>query len=414
MVARINTNKSLSRTLNYNEQKVKAGTAAPLFTSGFIKGVEKLSYYDKIRQFERYMSLNERSTNKTLHISLNFDNKDQLNPEKLNRIAEDYMHQIGFGHQPYLVYQHFDAGHPHIHIVTTNIQKDGSRIATHNIGRNQSEKARKELEHKYKLIPAAKGKKADLNETLPIPAQKITIGKMAVKQAISNVLKEVIDNYRFSSLPEFNAVLSLYHVNAFRGTVNSNSFKHNGLVYRVLDPKGKPIGPPLKASSFYFKPTMAFLNKKFKENEPLKRSAAQRFMVEIQFALAKAYPPSMEHFMKELEAARFSIILRQNKDGPIYGITYIDHKTKTVFNGSDLGKEYSAKAILERFNPAADLTTSHPVNQLAPVNKKIMEGTIDVKGTLVEILLTPEQEYMPVPYPLKRESKKKKRKSVRL
>ena len=31
------------------------------------------------------------------------------------------MEQIGFGDQPYLVYQHNDAGHPHIHIVTTRI-----------------------------------------------------------------------------------------------------------------------------------------------------------------------------------------------------------------------------------------------------------------------------------------------------
>ncbi|MNX78671.1 hypothetical protein D3C86_1102760 [compost metagenome] len=32
----------------------------------------------------------------------------------------------------------------------------------------------------------------------------------------------------------------------------------------------------------------------------------------------------------------------------LYGITYVDHTTKCVFNGSSLGKEYSAKAIQER------------------------------------------------------------------
>ncbi len=29
--------------------------------------------------------------------------------------------------------------------------------------------------------------------------------------------------------------------------------------------------------------------------------------------------------------------------------TYIDHINKTVFNGSDIGKEYSAKAVMEKF-----------------------------------------------------------------
>ena len=56
------------------------------------------------------------------------------------------MEKIGFGEQPYLTYQHFDAGHPHIHIVSVKVRADGSRIDTQNIGRNQSEKARKEIE----------------------------------------------------------------------------------------------------------------------------------------------------------------------------------------------------------------------------------------------------------------------------
>src|SRR5450755_3478120 len=156
MVARINTSKSISKALNYNEAKMKAGTAELLFASGFIKNTEKLNFYDKIRQFERYISLNEKAQTNTLHISLNFDRSDNLSKEKLTFIAEHYMEAIGFGHQPFLVYQHFDSGHPHIHIVSTNIQKDGNRISVHNLGRNQSEAARKEIEIKFGLIKAEK------------------------------------------------------------------------------------------------------------------------------------------------------------------------------------------------------------------------------------------------------------------
>ena len=62
------------------------------------------------------------------------------------------MNKIGFGEQPFIIYKHEDAGHPYIHIVSTVIKEDGSRINTHNIGRNQSEKARKEIEQQYGLI----------------------------------------------------------------------------------------------------------------------------------------------------------------------------------------------------------------------------------------------------------------------
>jgi len=54
--------------------------------------------------------------------------------------------KIGFGDQPSLIYRHCDAGHPHLHIVTLKVRSDGSRTDTQNIGKNQSEKARKKLE----------------------------------------------------------------------------------------------------------------------------------------------------------------------------------------------------------------------------------------------------------------------------
>jgi len=51
---------------------------------------------------------------------------------------------------------------------------------------------------------------------------------------------------------------------------------------------------------------------------------------------------------KSLQKENIDTVLRQNSDGIIYGITYVDHKTRGVFNGSHLGKQYSANAILQR------------------------------------------------------------------
>jgi hypothetical protein len=46
--------------------------------------------------------------------------------------------------------------------------------------------------------------------------------------------------------------------------------------------------------------------------------------------------------MKALQKENIQVVLRQNDKGVIYGITYVDHRTKCVFNGSHLGKRYSA------------------------------------------------------------------------
>jgi hypothetical protein len=159
MVAKITFPKRVEAALNYNEQKVKKGKAVCLFASGYLKDESEMNFYQKLAGLERNHELNQKATTKTLHVSLNFDPSEKLSDEKLKAIASLYMEKLGFGEQPYLVYRHRDAGHPHIHIVSTTIREDGSRIGTHNIGKNVSEKARKEIEQQYGLKRAENGMK---------------------------------------------------------------------------------------------------------------------------------------------------------------------------------------------------------------------------------------------------------------
>jgi len=44
------------------------------------------------------------------------------------------------------------------------------------------------------------------------------------------------------------------------------------------------------------------------------------------------------------------VVFRQNDSGRIYGVTFIDHDSRVVLNGSRLGKEYSANVFNERFS----------------------------------------------------------------
>ena len=169
------------------------------------------------------------------------------------------MEKIGFGNQPYLVYQHTDAGHPHIHIVTTNIQNNGKRISLHNIGKNQSAKARKEIEIAFKLIKAEDQRNEKSEEIRPLDLRRLSYGKSPTKRGITNVLVAVLPKYKYASLAELNAVLKLYNEATDRGKEDGIIFKKYGLVYRILDEKGNKIGVPIKASSIYSKPTLTYL-----------------------------------------------------------------------------------------------------------------------------------------------------------
>jgi hypothetical protein len=412
----MNSGKNMAKALNYNEQKIKRGVAELLFASGFIKDVGKLNYYDKMTQFQRHVSLNERASTNTLHVSLNFDPSEHLSKDILIAIAERYMEGIGFADQPYLVYKHQDAGHPHIHIVSTNIQQDGKRISLHNLGRNQSEKTRKSIEIEFGLVKADRKNIIAGLKIPPVNAQKVIYGKQATKQAISNVLGMVISQYKFSSLPELNAILGLYHVRADRGQENSKMFKVKGLTYRVLDEKGIPIGSPIKASSFYLKPTLSTLEQKFIENDAIKKVEMNPLKISVEFALAKSRNRDLPHFISELEKDRVSTVLRQNKDGLIYGITFVDHRSKTVFNGSDLGRGYSIKSILDRLSslPKGDrLFSLNPLSNSIPSSPS-EESFVKSSKNLLEILTEPEQILNAVPYPFKKDLKRKKRKQIHL
>src|SRR5947209_9143093 len=109
MVARITSPSSISRALNYNEQKVQQGVAERLFAGNFLKDIQQLSFQEKLQRFELQNALNAQVHKNTLHISLNFAAEDKLSREKLIEITAEYMDKIGFGAQPYLVYQHRDA-----------------------------------------------------------------------------------------------------------------------------------------------------------------------------------------------------------------------------------------------------------------------------------------------------------------
>jgi hypothetical protein len=348
MVAKVNSGQNILGLLNYNENKVKEGVAKCIHENQFGCNVERLGFYDKLKTFQSFITRNHRATTKAVHISLNFDPSENLNKDTLNAIATQYMDRIGFGNQPYLVYQHFDAAHPHIHIVTTNIQRDGKRIILYNIGRNQSEKARKEIEKEFGLVKASGRKKSETEMINPIDVKKAIYGKTETKRTVSNAVRFVTQNYRYTSIPELNAVLSQFNLMADTGKEGSKMHEKKGLLYRLIDGQGKKIGVGIKASSIYGKPTQANLAKQFKLNEALRRKHKQRLIDCINSAFGQRQFTSKTSFVQSLSKEGIFVLSRQNDEGRTYGVTFVDNQTKVVFNGSDLGKPYGAKAITER------------------------------------------------------------------
>jgi len=409
MVAVIKTSSSIRGILNYNENKVEIGKAECISAVNYPLELEKLSFTSKLNRFLKLAELNTNTKRNSVHISLNFDPSENHSKEKLAEIADTYMEKLGFGRQPYLVYQHYDAGHPHCHIVTNNIQRDGKRIDLHLLGIRKSEPARKEIEEMFGLVKAEGRKQKEQFSLNPIDVGRVQYGKAESRNAINSVLNKVLFDYKYSSLPELNAVLNLYNVHADRGSEESRVFKNNGLLYKILDQNSKPIGVPIKASEFYSRPTLKFLEEKFRVNESKKQYCKSRVKNALRQAFFDKRITSVERLSERLKDESIHTILRKSSEGKLYGITFIDFKTQSVVNGSSLGKESSAKGIQEScaMNILAIEKKYQKSNSEVLEKFQNIESQESVKENLADILLCGEKinDYVSKQFKLKKKKR---------
>lgn len=117
--------------------------------------------------------------------------------------------------------------------------------------------------------------------------------------------------------------------------------------------------------------------------------------------------PTRQGFLQELSGKGIAAILWQNDSGVIYGVTYIDHNSKTVFKGSLLGKEYSASVINRKYGtiPPEKTEEAPVIHPSEPEMKEteLVEGLLDIFS--LESYPYPADDLTQSPY-----GKKKKRK----
>jgi hypothetical protein len=335
MVARINAPLSCYGTIYYNEEKVEEKAAALIYANRFLLEAGELTFRDKMERFDRLHDLNQRMTRHTLHISLNFAPGEQLSREQLIAITKTYMDRIGFGQQPYLVYQHTDTIHPHVHVVSTSIRGDGSPIDTHNLGKNKSEPARKAIEIEYNLVKAS-GRSRDRTASIPHQmVQKLQYGKVETRQSIIDTLNYVLGTYKFTSLPQFNAILRLYNLHANSGSPGGRIHKNGGLVYQMLDDKGKAKGVRIKASSIDNQPGIKYLAGKFNENLQQRAPHFGSLRTRVEWVLL-SQPGNLQQLSDALRKERIHLVPYSNEKKVIYDVCLVDTNHKIAAGISEL------------------------------------------------------------------------------
>lgn len=415
MVAKITVGTSLYGALAYNGMKVNEGEGKLLAGNKvFDDGSGRVDIARAEQDFKRYMPENVRTRNKVIHISLNPHPDDRLTDMEMESLAREYLEKLGYGDQPYLIFKHEDINRHHLHIVTVRVDENGRSIDTRN-NFYRSKQITRELEQKYGLHDAERR-----NRRLDTPPlHKVDASADDVKKQVGNTVKALNAQYRFQSMGEYRALLSLYNVTVEEARGNVRGREYHGLVYSATDDAGNKVGNPFKSSLFGKAVGYEAVERKFarSKQEIKDRKLAEMTKRTVLSVLAGTY--DKETFVSRLKEKGIDTVLRHTEEGRIYGATFIDHRTGSVLNGSRMGKELSANALQEHFTlPYAGqppLTLSILVENGEDMCGPAVSGYDDTEGGMG--LLSPEgpavdAEEEAFIRAMQRKKKKKKRKGL--
>lgn len=265
-------------------------------------------------------------------------------------LAQEFMKKFGYGNQPYVVWLHEDIDRRHMHIVSVRINEQGEKI-DHNREAIRAQNICREMEVKYGLHPTL----GEHGQRELVSLQKVDYAKGDVKAQLKHTARTLLECYNFHSLAEYNTLLELYNVTVYEVRGNVDGKEYHGIMYGALDDDGMRVGTPFKSSKFGKVFGHEALQKKFDTSvKKVKRdSLAERTRREIIKAMQDI--GTKEDFAHRLKEADIEVVYRINSDGCLYGITFIDHANRTVFNGSRLDKPFTANVFNELFNnPDAD------------------------------------------------------------
>ena len=358
MIAKISSSNTLYGALAYNQNKVEADHAKVILANRMIENpdgnfdtayfVHSTSIHTCLQSFEPYLLANKRTEKPVLHVSLNPDPQDKLTDEQLSEIAQIYMQKMGYGDQPFIVYKHEDIDRKHIHIVSLRVDETGKKI-DHNFEHRRSMDVCRELEQRYNLIPADQKQRQE-----GAPLKPVNYEGGDIKHQIANVIRPIARNYHFLSLKEYKALLSYYNVGMEEVRGEAKGKPYQGIIYFALNENGEKTGTPFKSSLFGKIAGIPALENRIEKSEKIIKEKELKERSKRVITAALRTTNIRQDFEKTLQKQGMSVIFRTNDEGRIYGATFIDHQQNCVFNGSRLGKEFSANVFNNLFNENAN------------------------------------------------------------
>lgn len=365
MIANITLGKKAASMILYNENKVRGGVAVKIDSSSDVMAHEDgaIGLLDSLSELTK-------TENTNVQISLSLAHGENVSDETFVKISRDYLELIGFSNSPFVVYRHNDTEHHHVHICTSIIQNDDTKV---NMFNNYwtSQKATRELELKYnlKLVSSFKSKKEvssikglkEYNQILSEINLDLA-SKKDVRKIVAKATTLVLEQYKPTSFTETKKLYG--QLGIVINEVFNDDKTHKGYVFNLKDRSQTPV---IKASSLYMKLNNTTLEKAYIKNTNKKSKSNSKRIGRTLYMILKDY--------ETLNRTDFDMLLKQRniiplydtyQDGRVYGMSYFDEKSGFIYKASDVDKQYSYNRIKDKVNDVID--TKPSLNKLLEDN----------------------------------------------
>jgi hypothetical protein len=151
MIASQKIGESFKGALDYNLKKMNhpdPSQRAELLAMSFVAP----SRQSILAQVALVKGLKPALSRYVYHTSINFSKEEApLDSDTLVNIAEQYLQEMGYSNNQYMIFRHHDAEHPHLHLLVNRITFDGKFVSDSN-NYKRSEAILRKLEQQHNLV----------------------------------------------------------------------------------------------------------------------------------------------------------------------------------------------------------------------------------------------------------------------
>ena len=334
---------SVVPALDYNEGKVLRGVAE-LVGYANMESAAREDIYALLSRYEKSSRYPTRE--RSFHASVNPSGTDDCSEEDVLAFIAEMMDALGYRAQPYLVYRHFDIERVHYHVVSVRIGKDGRKINNYYEKRRTLEFMKK-VARRFGFSTVERGERVRVADSLTDESAAAAPLRFDAGRGVSAQMKALYEkalSYDFDSFAQLSCILEDLGLKASLVTTEEGP----QLALQGLDRKGNPatdyfgerdLGEPLYARmKEAAAPAPARHRRRYREKERLRSLAG------FAFSLSR----SEDHFANILRNKGIRVHLSRTKEsGDVFGVTFVDHATRTVFKASEIRDVVSVRMMRE-------------------------------------------------------------------